>query len=123
MTTHIELDDDLYIALKERAQTFGLSPDTLAQRLLRTHLAGAQNVQSVTFRRNMAAFQGKLPELLQTYAGQFVAFLDGELVGIRENIDGLRTEMYGKHGYVNMLITEVTTQPRVRHVTHRHRVR
>lgn len=123
MATLIELDDDLYVVLKERAQTFGLSPDILAQRLLRTHLAGVKNVQSVTFRRNLAAFQRKLPELLQTHAGQFVAFLDGELVGIRENIDDLRKEMYAKYGYINMLITEVTIEPRVRHVTHRHRVR
>src|SRR5689334_2554197 len=98
MTTLIELDDDLYIVLKERAQTFGLSPDILAQRLLRTHLVGVETVQSVTFRRNLAAFQRKLPELLQAYTGQFVAFLDGELVGIRDNIDDLRREMYGKYG-------------------------
>jgi hypothetical protein len=123
MTTNIELDDDLYAALEMRAKALGLAPAALAQRLPRTQLAGTGRAQSQAFQRNHAAFQEKLPELLQTRRGQFVAFYDGKLVGFGLDRFELRKEVISKYGYVDMLVTEVTEIPRVRYILYRRRVR
>lgn len=119
----IELSDDLAAVLESCAQALGLSPASLAERLLRAQLIGSTRGQSPDFQRNHAAFEQKLPELLQTHTGQFVAFLDGELVGIGADQMELKREMYAKFGYVNMLITKVTARPRVLHIPHHCRVK
>lgn len=119
----IELNDDLAAVLETYAQALGVPAASLAERLLRTQLIGSSRGQSPDFQRNHAAFQQKLAELLETHADQFVAFFNGELVGIGADQMELKREMYAKFGYVNMLITKVTTQLRVVHIPHHYRVR
>ena len=123
MASIIELDDDLYTALEAQAQALGLPPAALAQQLLRMQLAGTRRAGSQAFQRNHAAFQEKLPELLQTRRGQFVAFYDGKIVGFGPDRFDLRKEVISKYGYVDMLVTEVTETPRVRYILYRRGVR
>ena len=119
MTATIELDDEVYAALEQQAQALGLPPATLARQLLQAQLTRMHRPQSESFQRNQAAFQKKLPELLQTRKGQFAAFYEGELVGFGQNRIALRKEMIAKYGCVNMLITEVTEAPRVLYIPYR----
>lgn len=122
MSKSIQIEDDLYAALERQAQALGLSPVTLAHQLLQTQLMGSSRHQSPTFQRNWMAFQEALPTLLQTLAGHYVAFFNGQLVGSGEDRSVLMKEMYAKYGYVSMLITQVTAMPRVRHVSYHRRI-
>jgi hypothetical protein len=62
--------------------------------------------------REHRAFQQKLPELLTTHRGKYVAFHDGQLVDIGDDELVLASRVRAKFGYVPIHIGLVADQPR-----------
>ena len=58
--------------------------------------------------REYRAFQQKLPELLKTLQGKYVAFHDGELVDSGDDELALASRVWAKFGYVPIHVALVT---------------
>jgi Family of unknown function (DUF5678) len=123
MTTVIELDDDLYAMIEAQAKLRDVSPSSLAQQMLRRQLDELQQRISPESQRNWDIFCGKLPDLLQTHAGEYVAIANGQIVGFGRDRIVLLKDMRSQYGRIHILVTEVTSQLRTRHIPYRKTVR
>jgi len=118
MTT-VELDEDLYATIEELAKLREVPPSLLIQQMLRSQLYEARELHPPDSQRNWDVFRSKLPELLQTHAGQCVAIADGRILGFSADRIALLKEMRARYGHIHILVTEVTPQLRVRYVHYR----
>lgn len=73
--------------------------------------------------REREAFETMKPELLQKYAGQFVAILDSQLWDADSDKRALAKRVYARFGYRTLLMTEVRKRRRVYHFDSPERVR
>ena len=64
------------------------------------------------FRQEQKAFLHLLPELLRTHANQYVAIHDGQVVGSGADQIEVAERAYARFGYIPILVTFVTDQPR-----------
>jgi hypothetical protein len=64
------------------------------------------------FRTEQRAFHRLLPELLQSHRNQFVAIHDGQVVESGTDQIDVAERAYARFGYVPILVTLVTSQPR-----------
>jgi Family of unknown function (DUF5678) len=64
------------------------------------------------FRSEQRAFQELLPELLRTHRDQYVAIHEGRLVESGANQIEVAERAYARFGYIPILVTLVTNQPR-----------
>jgi hypothetical protein len=58
------------------------------------------------------AFDRMLPELLKTHRDQYVAILDGQVVGSGVDLFAVLTQAYAAHGHRPILCRRVTEQSR-----------
>lgn len=58
------------------------------------------------------AFDRLLPDLLKTHRDQYVAMLDGQVVGSGPDLFAVLTQVYADHGRRPILCRRVTDQPR-----------
>jgi hypothetical protein len=123
MTTVIELDDDLYAMIEAQAKLREIPPSILAQQMLHRQLDELQQQISPESQRNWDIFCDKLPDLLQTHAGQCVAIANGQIVGFGGDRIALLKDMRSQYGRIHILVTEVTSQLRTRHIPYRKTVR
>jgi predicted transcriptional regulator len=123
MSTTIELDDDLYAKIEAQAKLREISPTLLIRQILRSQLDEFRQLYSADSQRNWAAFRRQLPDLLQTHVGQYVAIVNGQIVGYGNDRIALLKDMRAQYGRLHILVTEVTPQLRVRHIPYRKTVR
>jgi len=123
MTAVIELDDDLYAMIEAQAKLREVSPSILAQQILRRQLDELQQPILPDSQRNWDEFCSKLPDLLQTHAGQYVAITKGQIVGFGGDRIALLKDMRSQYGRIHILVTKVTPQLRTRHIPYRKTVR
>ena len=123
MATAIELDDELYMSLEVLAHAQGIPIATFAQQLLRSQVKDLHRGLSETRQCNLNAFHRELPTLLESHAGQYVAFYNGSMVGCGADRPTLLREMHDKYGNVDILVTEVATKLRVWHIPYWRRIR
>jgi hypothetical protein len=64
------------------------------------------------FRREQRAFQKLLPDLLRTHRDQYVAIHEGQMVDSGADQIEVAERAYARFGYVPILVTLVTDQPR-----------
>jgi hypothetical protein len=64
------------------------------------------------FRSEQRAFQKLLPELLRTHRDQYVAIHEGQVVGSGIDQIEVAERAYARFGYVPILVTLVTDEPR-----------
>jgi hypothetical protein len=62
--------------------------------------------------REYRAFRQKLPDLLKTHRGKYVAFHEGQLVDSGDDELALASCVWAKFGYVPIHVGFVTEQPR-----------
>ena len=118
MTT-VELDEDLYATIEELAKLREVSPALLIQQMLRSQLYEGRQMHPTDSQQNWDVFRSKLPDLLQTHAGQCVAIAGGHILGFSTDRIALLKEMRAQYGHIHILVTEVTPYLRVRHVHYR----
>jgi hypothetical protein len=70
------------------------------------------SLQGDKFRREQRAFQRLFPELLRTHRDQYVAIHEGQLVVSGPDQIEVAERAYARFGYVPILVTLVTDQPR-----------
>ncbi len=61
--------------------------------------------------REYRAFLQKLPELLKTHRGKYVAFHEGQMVDSGDDELALASRVWDKYGYVPIHVGLVTDQP------------
>jgi Family of unknown function (DUF5678) len=63
------------------------------------------------WQRERRAFWKLLPELLQSYDGQYVAIHDGQVVASGTDEVAVAMDAYSRVGYVPLYLGQVTTSP------------
>jgi hypothetical protein len=75
--------------------------------------AGADWPTDPKFDREWVAFHDMLPDLLKTYAGQYVAIHDGRVVGHGDDGVAVALDARRRFGDVTILVHQVLEKPRV----------
>lgn len=112
MQQTVQLPQDLYRAVRERAESQRKTADDLiaewvSEKVGETELAEADEA----FEREVAAFKALMPELLKQYPGQYVAIYQGQVAGHGDNRLALVKEVYNQFGEVPCYVEKVTSEP------------
>lgn len=112
MQQTVQLPQDLYEAVRERAESQRKTADDLiaewvSEKVGETELAEADEA----FEREVAAFKALKPELLKQYPGQYVAIYQGQVVGHGDNRLALVKEVYNQFGEVPCYVEKVSLEP------------
>ncbi len=108
----VQLPEDLYDAVRKRAKTQLKTADALvvewvSEKIGETETAEAEEAMA----QEMAAFEALKPKLLETYAGQYVAIYQGQVVGSGDSRLTLVKEVYSQFGEVTCYVEQVSLGP------------
>ena len=115
MSNTIQLPQELYDAVQRKATAQQKTTDALVIEWVAEHLDETRVNETVeVFEREVEAFERLRPALLESYAGQFVAIYQGEVVATGDDKLLLLHQIRERFGDVVCYIEKVTADsPRI----------
>jgi len=100
----IAIQDALFTRLEQEAQARQVSPNELAEQILRDHLRANAQEQ---MRQEMLAFQSQHSALLEKYSGMFIAMYGGQVVDYDADPVALALRIDDQFPNAPVLVTQV----------------
>jgi membrane-bound ClpP family serine protease len=108
----VKLPQHLYEAVSKQAATRQKTADALVVEWVSEKVSEAETAEAEeAFAQEVAAFEAIKLELLEQYAGRYVAIYQKEVVATGDNRLALVKEVYSQFGEVPCYIEKVTSQP------------
>lgn len=114
MQNMIQLPQDMYDAVRKKALVRKTSPENLVVEWISERLNDDEEAQTewlTALKAEAETFARLKPELLPTYAGQYVAIYGGELIGSGEDEFALLREIHQQYGPIPCFIDRVDNLP------------
>ncbi len=114
MQNMIQLPQDLYDAVRKKALVRKTSPEKLVVEWISERLNDDEEAQTewlTALKAEAEAFTRLKPDLLPTYAGQYVAIYGSELIGSGEDEFALLREIHQQYGPIPCFIDRVDNLP------------
>lgn len=112
MPQTVQLPQDLYDAVRERAESQRKTTDDLVAEWVSEKVNEVDWVAAEeSLEQEAAAFAALKPELLKQYPDQYVAIYQGQVVGYGDNRLALVKEVYGQFGEVPCYVEKVSLSP------------
>jgi hypothetical protein len=112
MQPTIQLPQELYEAVRKQAASQQKTADALVVEWVAEKVDETTTTEAeAAFEQEVAAFEALKPELLEQYAGQYVAIYQKQVVAVGNDRLGLVKDVYGQFGEVPCYIEKVTLEP------------
>lgn len=112
MQQTVQLPQDLYEAVRKQAANEQKTADALVVEWVSEKISETETVEAEeAFEQEAAAFEALMPELLEQYAGQYVAIYRKQVVAVGSDRLALVKEVYNQFGEVPCYVEKVTSEP------------